>query len=84
MLYKFCYLLPFDLWISHLARIFFIKGCGSLFLKFSSSTRIFNELQYNFQEWQGFSNVPESFSYKDFLFILATQGNNGWCYLMTD
>jgi len=30
-LYKFCYLLPFDLWTSYLARILFLKGCGSLF-----------------------------------------------------
>jgi hypothetical protein len=32
-----------------------------LFWKFFSSTRIFNELQHNFQEWQWFINVPESF-----------------------
>ena len=31
MLYEFCYLLPFDLWTSYLARIIFLKGCGSLF-----------------------------------------------------
>jgi hypothetical protein len=30
-LYKFCYLLPFDLWTSYLARILLLKGCGSLF-----------------------------------------------------
>ena len=30
-LYKFCYLLSFDLWTSYLARILFLKGCGSLF-----------------------------------------------------
>jgi hypothetical protein len=52
--------------------------------EFSSSIMIFNELQQNFQVWQGFINVPESFSYKDFLFILATQGNEGRWYLMTD
>jgi len=34
--------------------------------------------------WQGFINVSKSFSYKDFLFILATQGNKGWLYLMID
>jgi hypothetical protein len=45
---------------------------------------IFNELEYNFQVWQGFINIPESFFYKDFLFILATQGKKGWWYLMTD
>jgi len=30
-MYGFCYLLPFDLWTSNLARILFLKGCGSLF-----------------------------------------------------
>jgi len=30
-LYEFCYLLSFDLWTSYLARILFLKGCGSLF-----------------------------------------------------
>jgi hypothetical protein len=30
-LYEFCYLLPFDLWTSYLARILFLQGCGSLF-----------------------------------------------------
>jgi hypothetical protein len=29
--YEFCYLLPFDLWTFYLARILFLKGCGSLF-----------------------------------------------------
>jgi hypothetical protein len=32
--------------------------------------------------WQGFINVSESFSYKDSLLILATQGKKGWWYLM--
>jgi len=73
-LYEFCYLLPFDLWTSYLVRILFLQGCGSWFWEFPSSTRIFNELQYNLQVWQGFINVPESFSYKDSLFVLATQG----------
>ena len=50
-LYVFCYLLSFDLWTFYLVRILFLKGCGSLFWKFSSSTRIFNELKHNFQEW---------------------------------
>jgi hypothetical protein len=71
-LYEFCYLLPFNLWTSYLTRILFLKGCDSLFWKFSSFTRIFNELKHNFQEWQQFINVSESFSYKDSLFILAT------------
>jgi hypothetical protein len=40
---------------------------------------IFNVLlQYNFQVWQGFINVSESFSYKDSLFILAKQGKKEW------
>ena len=30
-LYEFCYLLPFDFWTSFLAKILFLKGCGSLF-----------------------------------------------------
>ena len=83
-LYEFYYLLPFDLWTSYLIRILFLQGCGSWFWEFSSSTRIFNELQYNLQVWQGFIIVSESFSYKDSLFILATQGKKGWWYLMTD
>jgi hypothetical protein len=83
-LYKFYYLLHFDLWTSYLVRIIFLKGCGSLFWEFSSSKKIFNELKHDFQERQRFINVPESFSYKDSLFILATQGKKGWCYLMTN
>ena len=31
-------------------------------------------LKHNFQEWQRFINVLESFSYKDSLIILATKG----------
>jgi len=50
-LYEFCYLLSFDLWTSYLVRILFLQGCGSWFWKFPSSTRIFNELQYNLQVW---------------------------------
>jgi len=56
-LYEFCYLLPFDLWTFYLVIILFVKRCGSLFWEFFSSTRIFNELQHNFQEWQGFRNI---------------------------
>ena len=52
MLYEFCYLLPFDSWTSYLVMILFLQGCGSWFWDFSSSTRIFNELQYNLQVWQ--------------------------------
>ena len=47
-LYEFYYLLPFDLWTSYLARILFLKECGSLFWEYANSTRIFNGLQYNF------------------------------------
>ena len=72
-LYGFCSLLPFDLWTSYLARILFLKGCGSLFWKSPNSTKIFNGLQHSSQVWQGFINVSESFSYKDSLFILATK-----------
>jgi hypothetical protein len=72
-LYEFCYLLPFDLWTSYLARIRFLKGCGSLFWKSTNSTNIFNGLQHSFQVWQGFIIISESFSYKDSLFILATK-----------
>jgi hypothetical protein len=71
-LYGFCYLLPFDLWTSYLAMILFLQGCGSLYLEFSSSTKIFNGLQHSFQVWQGFINVLESFSFKNSLFIIAT------------
>jgi len=82
-LYEFCYLLPFDLWTSYLVRILFLQGCGSWFWVFPSSTGIINELQYNLQVRQGFiNNVSESFSYKDSLFILATQENKR--YLMTN
>jgi hypothetical protein len=64
-LYKFCYLLPFDLWTSYLARIILLQGHGSLFWEFPSSTRIFNWPQYNFYVLQGFINVPKSFSYNE-------------------
>jgi hypothetical protein len=72
-LYEFCYLLHFDLWTSYLARIFFLKGCGSLFWESPNSSKIFNGLQHSFHMWQGFMNVSESFSYKDSLFILTTK-----------
>jgi hypothetical protein len=71
-LYEFCYLLPFDLWTSYLAKILFLKGCGSLFWESPSAIKIFNELQHSFQVWQGFINVSESFFYNDSLFIIAT------------
>jgi len=47
-LYEFCYLLPFDLWTSYLARILFLKEFDSLFWEYTNSTRIFNGLQYSF------------------------------------
>ena len=71
-LYEFCYLLHFDSQTSYLARILFLQGYGSLFWEFPSFTRIFNGLQYSFQVLKGFINVSKSFSYKDFLFIIAT------------
>jgi len=62
-----------DLWTSYLARILFLKGCDSLFLKSTNSTKIFNGLQHSFQVWEGFIIISESCSYKDSLFILATK-----------
>jgi len=50
-LYEFCYLLLFDLWTSYLARIIFLKGCGSLFWESTNSPKIFNGLQHSFQVW---------------------------------
>jgi len=72
-LYEFCYLLLFDLWTSYLAMILFLKRYGSLFWKYTNSTKIFNGLQHSFQVWQGFIIISEFFSYKDSLFILATK-----------
>ena len=66
-LYKFCYLLPFDLWTSYLARILFLKGCSSLFWESPNSTKIFDGLQHSFQVWQGFINVSELFFLQGFL-----------------
>jgi len=43
-LYEFYYLLPFDLWTSYLARILFLRGCGSLFWESPNSIKIFNGL----------------------------------------
>jgi hypothetical protein len=60
-LYEFCYLLPFDLWTSYLARILFLKGCGSLFWKSPNSPKIFNGLQHSFHVCQGFINVQNPF-----------------------
>jgi hypothetical protein len=54
-----------------MARILFLKGCGSLFWESPSSIKIFNVPQYIFQVRKGFINISESFSYKDSLFILA-------------
>jgi hypothetical protein len=47
-LYEFCYLLLFDLWTSYLAMILFLKRYGSLFWKYTNSTKIFNGLQHSF------------------------------------
>jgi hypothetical protein len=70
-LYKFCYLLHFDLCTFYLARIVFLQGCGSLFRESPSSTKICNGLQHSFQVWKWFINVSKSFSYKDSVFILV-------------
>ena len=59
-LYEFCYLLPFDLWTSYLARILFLQGCGNWFWKFSSLARIFNGQQYSFHVWYGLHFNVES------------------------
>ena len=71
-LYKFCYLLPSNLWTFYLAWVLFLQEYDSFFRESPSSARIFNGLQYSFQVWKGFIKVSESFSYKDFLFILTT------------
>jgi len=63
----------FDLWTFYLARILFLKGCGSFFWESTNSIKIFNGLQHGFQVWQGFIIISKSFSYKDSLFILATK-----------
>jgi len=60
-MYEFCYLLPSDLWTSYLARILFLKGCGSLFWESPNSPKIFNGLQHSFHVWQGFINVQNPF-----------------------
>jgi len=39
---EFCFLLPFNLWTSILARILFLQGYSSWFWEFSSLVRIFN------------------------------------------
>jgi hypothetical protein len=66
-LYEFCHLFPFKLWTSYLAKILFLKGCGSLFWESPNSTKIFNVLQHIFQMWQGFINVSESIFLQGFL-----------------
>ena len=46
LLWKFCYILPFDLWTSYLVRILFLplKGySAAYFRRFPSSTRTLNE-----------------------------------------
>jgi hypothetical protein len=59
-LYKFCYLLPFDMWTSYLARILFLQGCDSWFGEFPSFARIFNEQQHSFHVWYGLHINVES------------------------
>jgi len=71
-LYEFCYLLPFDLWTSYLARILFLKGCDSFFWEYPNSTRIFNGMQYCFPSGKDSLMFQNPFSYKNSLFILPT------------
>jgi hypothetical protein len=70
-LYEFCFLLP--IWLG----FFFYKDVAAGFGNFLVPQGSLIELQYNLQVWQGFINVSEFFSYKDSLFILATQGKKG-------
>ena len=77
MQYKFCYLLLFELWTSYLEMNFFLimqRYSTTYFLEFPSSIRFFNRQQYIFQVWPRFLNIQKSFSYKDYLFVLTTQG----------
>jgi hypothetical protein len=61
----------------------FPKRIWQLVWESPSSTRIFNGLQYSFQVWQGFINFSESFSYKDFLFILVTTRKEDFSIIST-
>jgi len=57
------------------------KANNILLVRWGVTTIIlFNEMQHNFQVWKIY--VSKSFSYKDSLCIIATQGNKGWWYLM--
>jgi hypothetical protein len=71
-LYEFCYLLPFDLWTSYLARILFLKEVAACFGNILILQGSLMSCNIVFQVWQGFINVSKSFSYKDSIFILAT------------
>lgn len=70
MQYKYCYLLPFDLWTLYLERTLFLIIQGYLvacfFLDFSSFTKILNEQQSNFQVRKEFINVSKSFFLQGF------------------
>jgi len=59
-LYEFGYLLPFNLWISSLAKILFLQGCGSWFLEFPRLAMIFNGQQHSFHVWYGLHINVES------------------------
>jgi hypothetical protein len=61
-LYKFFYLLPFDLWTFYLVRIPFLKGYGSLFWKQLILQRSLMGCNI-VSKWQGFIIISESFSY---------------------
>ena len=53
-LYEFCYLLSFDLWTFYLARILFLKGCGSLFWE----SQWYNPGKIKFRFWRKMCNYP--------------------------
>jgi hypothetical protein len=67
----------------YLTRILFLKECGACFGNFLVPQESLMSLNI-ISKRQWFINVPESFSYKDSLFILSTQGKKGLCYLKID
>jgi hypothetical protein len=65
-LYEFCYLFPFDLWTSYLAKILFLKGYGSWFGEFPNHARISNLIINWFWE---FSSLQRSLMGCNILFM---------------
>ena len=65
MLYEFCYLLPFDLCTSYLARMIFLQGC-------LMSCNIISKCGKDSLMFQN------PFLIRIFLSILATQGKKSW------